>query len=242
MKKLGLLLLILGMLSSFVACSKDKDVNKTQKTTSKKANKDTLETVLPLKYPSGTNPEKYGQKIMAKGTAAESAEDLSKKYDILVKKEFSLLSKFGVNLQDVSVCCSVETVTGCYLNYLTGKKWTNAVEFKKEWTLAMKNLPKNFYDLMNNPDIPFDTKLKTVNKYGYLAYPFVEDLYNYNFYSPANVCLVGKYHMTYELTDKESELLQAYYNAYELTEEDKISIKNYLSNYMKFNEQSFEVN
>ncbi len=242
MKKLGVILLALCLLLSFSACSKKSDTKETKKATTKKEKTHKLQQIEPLTFPNGVNPADYGKKIMSKGTTLESAEDLSKKYDILIKKDFSLLERFGVNLQDVSVCCAVEKVTGCYLNYLTGKKWTTAEEFKKLWEKSIFEMPKNFYTIINDPDIPFDTKLKVANKYGYLAYPFVEDVYNFTFYSPADVCLVGNYKTTYFLKPEEEKLLSHYYENYPITEEQETNLKAYLSNYMELREQNFSVN
>lgn len=242
MKKLGLILLALCLLFSFNACSKKSDTKETKKATTKNAKNHKLEKVDPLTFPKGVDPSKYGKKIMSKGTALESAEDLTKKYDILVEKEFTLLERFGVNLQDVAVCCAVEKITGCYLNNLTGKKWTTAKEFKTLWEKSINEMPKKLYTIMNDPDIPFDTKLKVANKYGYLAYPFIEDLYNFTFFSPADVCLVGNYKPTYILKKEEEALLSNYYDNYPIDEETKTAIRNYLSNYMEFREQNFSVN
>lgn len=241
MKKLGIIMLAFCILFSFSACSKKSDTKETKKATTKKEKTHKLEKVEPLTFPDGVTPDAYGKKIMSKGTSLESAEDLNKKYNILVKKDFDLLQKFGVNLQDVSVCCAVEKVTGCYLNYLSNKKWKTAEEFRTLWKNYISQLPEQFYTIMNDPDIPFDTKLKVANKYGYLAYPFIEDLYNYNFHAPADVCLVGNYKMTYVLNEKEDELLDYYYNNYPITEEQKLAIRTYLSNYMKLNQQNFSV-
>lgn len=236
MKRFLLILLSLTLICSFTACSK-KSSGETKKATTKKTEKRKLEAVLPFQYPKGVKPSKYSEKIMKEGTLTELPADITAKYDYLVEKNFDVLNKFGVNLQDIATCCAVEKVTGCYLNYATESKWTTAEEFRKEWIAMIKALPKTFYTLINDPDIPFDTKLKTINKYGYLAYPFVYDIYTCEFFGCFPVNIVDNCHMTYELSDEESALLNKYYTALEVDYESQDIIKNYLSNYIKLNDQ-----
>ena len=236
MKKIVLILLSLTLICGLVGCG-NKDTKETKKAKTKKTEQKALEKVLPLQYPKGTDPSKYSTKIMTAGTVTENPEDIKAKYDYLVKKDFEILNKFGINLQDIATCCAVEKITGCYLNYAAGTKWKNATDFKKNWVAALKALPKNFYTLVNDPDIPFDTKLKTINKYGYLAYPFVNDIYTCEFYGCNSVNLVSSYHMEYTLTDEESKLLNHYFEGYNVDYDTADLIKSYLSNYIKFNEQ-----
>ena len=158
MKKIVLILLSLTLICGLVGCG-NKDTKETKKAKTKKTEQKALEKVLPLQYPKGTDPSKYSTKIMTAGTVTENPEDIKAKYDYLVKKDFEILNKFGINLQDIATCCAVEKTTGCYLNYAAGTEWKNATDFKKNWVAALKALPKNFYTLVNDPDIPFDTKL-----------------------------------------------------------------------------------